>query len=150
MPKATDITILEAHCSFEPVQFRSPLKFGGRVMDRACLINVEVRIETRNRRQEAGFGSMPAAAVWAWPSSAVPVEKAEEAMKQFAGDVVELAVDYPDYAHPIDIAEQLAGEYDHLGKLVQQKLKLAEPLPVLAQLVAASPLDAEETRCLAC
>lgn len=142
MPKATDITILEARCSFELVPFRSPLKFGGRVMDKATLINVEVRVETRNKRQEAGFGSMPAAAVWAWPSAAVPVEKAEEAMKQFATDVVELAADYPDYAHPIDITEQFAGEYEHLAKLVQQKQKLAEPLPVLAQLVAASPLDA--------
>jgi L-alanine-DL-glutamate epimerase-like enolase superfamily enzyme len=142
MPKATDITILEARCFFEEVPFRCPIKFGGRVMDRSCLINVEVRIETRNKRQEVGFGSMPAAAVWAWPSPNVPLDKGEEAMKQFATDVVELALDYPDYAHPIDIAEQFAGEYDHLGKLIQQKLKLAEPLPVLAQLVAASPLDA--------
>ena len=30
MPKPTDITIVEARCSFEPVAFRSPLKFGGR------------------------------------------------------------------------------------------------------------------------
>jgi len=142
MPKATDITILEARCSFEPIQFRSPLKFGGRVMDKGCLINVEVRVETRNKRQEAGFGSMPAAPVWAWPSDKVPMEKAEEAMKQFASDVVELAADYPDYAHPIDIIEQFAGEYEHLAKLVQQRQKLPEPMPFLAQLVAASPLDA--------
>jgi L-alanine-DL-glutamate epimerase-like enolase superfamily enzyme len=142
MPKATDITILEARCFFEPVQFRSPLKFGGRVMDKGCLINVEVRVETRNKRQEAGFGSMPAAPVWAWPSAAVSMEKAEEAMKQLATDVVELAADYPDYGHPIDIIEQFAGEYDHLAKRVQQKLKLPEAPPVLAQLVAASPLDA--------
>jgi len=46
MPKATDITIRDVRCFFEPIQFRSPLKFGGRVMDKACLINVEVRVET--------------------------------------------------------------------------------------------------------
>jgi L-alanine-DL-glutamate epimerase-like enolase superfamily enzyme len=142
MPKATDITILEARCHFEPVSFRSPLKFGGRVIDKGNLINVEVRVETRNKRQEAGFGSMPAAAVWAWPSSAVSMDQAEEAMKKFAEDVVELAADYPDYAHPIDIVEQFAGEYEHLAKLVQQKQHLPETLPPLAQLVAASPLDA--------
>jgi L-alanine-DL-glutamate epimerase-like enolase superfamily enzyme len=142
MPKATDITILEARCTFEPVPFRSPLKFGGRVMDKSCLMNVEVLVETRNKRREAGFGSMPVAPAWAWPSTAVSMEKAEEAMKQLATDIVELAADYPDYAHPIDIIEQFAGEFDHLGKLVQQKQKLAEPPPVLAELVAASPLDA--------
>lgn len=112
------------------------------MIDKGCLINVEVRVETRNKRQEAGFGSMPAAPVWAWPSDALSVDQAEEAMKQFATDVVELAADYPDYAHPIDIIEQFAGEYEHLAKLVQQKQHLPETLPPLAQLVAASPLDA--------
>jgi len=142
MPKATDITILEARCHFEPVPFRSPLKFGGRVIEKGNLINVEVRVETRNKRQEAGFGSMPVASVWAWPSNVVSADQAEEAMKQFAEDVVELAADYPDYGHPIDIVEQFAGEYEHLAKLVQQKRSLPETLPPLAQLVAASPLDA--------
>ncbi len=142
MPKATDITILEARVTFEPIPFRSPLKFGGRVMDKSCLMNVEVLVETRNKRRESGFGSMPVAPAWAWPSTAVTMEKAEDAMKQLACDVVELAADYPDYAHPIDIMEQFAAEYDHLGKLVQQKHKLPEPPPVLAELVAASPLDA--------
>lgn len=142
MPKATDITILEARCSFEPIPYRAPIKFGGRVVDRASLINVEVRVETRNKRQEVGFGSMPAAGVWAWPTDAISMDQAEEALKQLATDIVELAADYPDYAHPIDIIEQFAGEYEHLAKLVQQKLKLPQAPPVLAQLVAASPLDA--------
>src|SRR5258708_19309786 len=77
MPKATDITILEARCFFEPVQFRSPLKFGGRVMDKGCLINVEVRVETRNKRQETGFGSMPPAPAWARPSQQVSIDNAQ-------------------------------------------------------------------------
>jgi L-alanine-DL-glutamate epimerase-like enolase superfamily enzyme len=142
MPKSTDITILEAHCTFEPVAFRSPLKFGGRVMDKGALINVEVRVETRNKRLETGLGSMPLAPVWAWPSTALSVEQAEEAMKAFAREIIELAADYPDYAHPIDITEQILGEYNHLAKQIQQRQKLPEPIPYLAQLVAASPLDA--------
>ncbi|MCY2968696.1 MAG: hypothetical protein NT069_34575, partial [Planctomycetota bacterium] len=142
MTKSTDITILEARCTFEPTPFRSPLKFGGRVMDRGTLINVEVTVGTRNKRTEAGFGSMPVAPVWAWPSSSISVEQTEEAMKAFAEEIVELATDYPDYAHPIEIAEMVNGEYEHLAKKLQQKMKLAEPMPYLAQLVAASALDA--------
>lgn len=142
MPKSTDITIIEARCTFESTPFRSPLKFGGRVMDRGTLINVELTVGTRNKRTESGFGSMPLAGVWAWPSSVVSVDQGEEAMKAFAEEIVELATDYPDYAHPIDIAEMFAGEYDHLAKQLQQRLKLAEPIPMLAQLVAASALDA--------
>jgi L-alanine-DL-glutamate epimerase-like enolase superfamily enzyme len=142
MPKQTDITIVEARCSFEPIPFRMPLKFGGRVMDKGTLINVEVLVETRSKRRESGFGSMPAAPVWAWPSNALSVEETEGAMLEFSRQVVELAIDYPDYAHPLDITGQFMGEYSHLAKQVQQKRKLAEPMPYLAQLVAASPLDA--------
>jgi hypothetical protein len=54
MPKPTDITIRSAECAFEPVTFRTPLKFGGRVMDKGHLINVTVEVETRNGKHAAG------------------------------------------------------------------------------------------------
>ena len=142
MPKATDVTILEASCAFETIPFRSPLKFGGRIIDKAQLINVEVRVETRGGRKESGFGSMPIGGAWAWPSSTVPGEQVEKVMSEFITQVIELANDYPDYGHPLDIILQISAEYDHLAKQLQKKLKHAEPMPELAQLVAASPLDA--------
>lgn len=142
MPKATDVTILSAQCSFETVPFRSPLKFGGRVMDKLTLMNVSVRVETRNKRQEEGFGSMPVGSVWAWPSNVLSIDQTEEAMKKFAEELVEMVSDFPDYDHPIDIMMMCSAEYAHLAKQLQQKLKLPEPMPELAQLVAASALDA--------
>ncbi len=142
MPKATDITILGAECSFEPVPFRSPLKFGGRIMDETHLINVEIQVETRNHRKESGFGSMPVGSVWAWPSTALTISQTDSAMREFARGVVDLADDFPDYAHPIDVMLQLSAEFGHLARLTQQRLNLPEAIPELAQLVAASPLDA--------
>ena len=142
MPKSTDVTIKSATCSFEPVVFRTPLKFGGRVMDKGHLINVEVEVARRAGKPAVGFGSMPVASVWAWPSSQLSIDQADAAMKMFAEEVVELTIAYSDYAHPIDIMEQLSAEYEHLAKQLKNKLKLPEAMPVLAQLVAASPLDA--------
>lgn len=142
MPKPTDITIRAAECAFEPVAFRTPLKFGGRVMDKGHLINVTVEVETRNGKHAAGFGSMPVASVWSWPTAPGGFEEADQAMMQFATEVVELANDYSDHAHPIDITEQMLGEYPHLAKQLQQRHKWPEQPPILAQLVAASPLDA--------
>ena len=75
-------------------------------------------------------------------------EKLEKVLTDLGYEVEDLgthspaSTDYPDYAHPIDITEQFVAEYPHLAKQVQQKQKLAEPIPYLAQLVAASPLDA--------
>jgi len=142
MPKPTDIRIVEAVCSFEPLPYRAPLKFGGRIVDKSTLINVEVSVEGRRGHGASGFGSMPVGNIWAWPSSALTAEQTEDAMKKFAEDVVELANGYPDFGHPIEIAYQLSAEYPHLAKTLAQRLKLSESIPLLAQLVAASAFDA--------
>lgn len=142
MSKATDIRILDAHCTFEPIKFRSPLKFGGRIMDRSELINVEVKIETRGGRHAIGQGSMPIGQIWAWPSLAVTPEQSAAAMKQLALEVTEMIADYPDFDHPLDIIYRISAEYAHLGKKISQQMKLPEIMPPLAELVAASPLDA--------
>jgi L-alanine-DL-glutamate epimerase-like enolase superfamily enzyme len=142
MPKPTDIRIVEAVLSFELVPYRAPLKFGGRTVDRSTLINVEVSVESRRGHGASGFGSMPVGNVWAWPSTVVTPEQTEDAMKKFAEEVIELANGYPDFGHPIEIAYQISAEYPHLAKTLTPRLKLAEQIPLLAQLVAASAFDA--------
>ena len=142
MPKATDIKILGVECEFEEIPYRMPLKFGGRVVDHATLINITVQVATRNNRREGGFGSMPLGNVWAWPSEKLTADQTAESVRAFTEAVVELALDYPDYAHPLDMTLQFSTEYEHLAKLLQNKLKLSEPIPPLAQRVAASAIDA--------
>ena len=44
MAKPTDIKIVNAGITFEPVTFRTPLKFGGRTVQETKLINVEVTV----------------------------------------------------------------------------------------------------------
>jgi L-alanine-DL-glutamate epimerase-like enolase superfamily enzyme len=142
MSKPTDIRIVEVTLSFESVPYRTPLKFGGRTVDHAVLVNVEVSAESRRGHGASGFGTMPLGSTWAWPSNSLSVEQTEDAMQKFAEDVVELANGYPDYGHPIEIAYQLSAEYPHLAKTLFQRLKLGEEMPLLAQLVAASAFDA--------
>lgn len=142
MSKNTDIRIKEAYCSFEPITFRAPLKFGGRVIDKSFLINVEIIVENKSGKHAKGNGSMPVGNVWAWPSDKVSTDQAEKAMSTFTERVCDLATLYPEYDHPLDIVYKLSGEYAHLGKTIPQELKLAESMPELAELVAASPLDA--------
>lgn len=142
MSKTTDIRIVDAQCSFEPVKFRSPLKFGGRVMDSSELINLEVKVESRGGRHAVGLGSMPIGQIWAWPSQAVSPEQSAAAMKQFALEVTEMISVYPDFDHPLDIIYRISAEYAHLGQKISRQMKLADAMPPLAELVAASPLDA--------
>ncbi len=143
MGKSTDIRILNSGISFEPVSFRTPLKFGGRTVKESQLINVEVTVETRGKKHGVGFGSMPIGNIWAWPgTNGVTAELAEAAMIDFARRAVGLTEGFIDFGHPIELMFTLSAEYAHLAKLVTEKYKLPEVVPELARLVAASPLDA--------
>lgn len=143
MSKATDIRILSAACAVESLQYRAPLKFGGRVIDKTLLLNVDVEVESRDgKRHASGFGGMPLGNIWAWPSEKVTPEQAETAMTRFAEEVVDLANECSEFGHPIDLVYHLSAEYDHLAKQLATQLKLGEPIPELARLVAASPFDA--------
>ena len=142
MSKATDIRVERATVTIEPITFRMPLKFGGRVIEKSRLINVQVTVESRNKKHAVGFGSMPVGNVWAWPSNDLSPEQTENAMVAFAEEVVEMTNDFEGYGHALEIAYQISGEYTHLAKSLSKKLGLSETLPELAQMVAASPVDA--------
>ncbi|MBC8115640.1 MAG: mandelate racemase/muconate lactonizing enzyme family protein, partial [Candidatus Saccharimonas sp.] len=94
------------------------------------------------KRHASGFGSMPVGNIWAWPTNKVSDDQTESAMKQFAEEVIELANGCSEYGHPVALSYHLSAEYEHLGKLLANKLKLPEPIPKLALAVAASPFDA--------
>ena len=142
MSKRTDIRIVEAALNFEPVSFRAPLKFGGRVVDKSFLTNVDVTVETRSGKMANGFGSMPVGNVWAWPSATLSPEQTEAALKRLTEELVEIANGYSEHGHPVELVYHLSGEYAHLGHTLSKKLKLDEEIPELAQLVAGSALDA--------
>lgn len=140
--KKSDIRVVDARITFEDCPFRTPLKFGGRIMDTSRLMNVEVVVESRGGIRAAGFGSMPVGHIWAWPSEIVAPEDAEKAMMAYAERVVRLTDGFYELGHPIGIMYHISAEYHHLGISVSETLGLDEPVPELAQLVAASPLDA--------
>ena len=88
MDKSTDIRIVEAVLEFKPVPFRTPLKFGGRIIDRTETIEVQVTVETRDGQMANGFGSMPLGNVWAWPSKELTDEQTAKVVRQFAEEVI--------------------------------------------------------------
>ena len=65
----TDVRILEIQPYFTREQSRTPLKFGGVVMDSAWLCHVRVLVENRMGQQGEGWGAIFLSDVWGWPSS---------------------------------------------------------------------------------
>lgn len=142
MAPSTDIRIRAVSFDRDRIGYRSPIKFGGRVVTDAVLHNVQITVETRNGLVGQGLGSMPMGNVWAWPSNSLSAEATLAAMLRFAELATLAAEKLGIYAHPLDLTIQLAADHASIAKQVETELGLSEPMPILAQLVAASPLEA--------
>jgi L-alanine-DL-glutamate epimerase-like enolase superfamily enzyme len=140
--KSTDITVREVTYSYEDFRYRTPIKFGGVAIDRATILNVHCRVESRHGRLVSGFGSMPLGNVWAFPSRVLSYEQTLGAMKSLAEQVARLTSDCRETGHPIDLNHLLEPAYLGAAKDVAQKLSLSEPIPKLCTLVVVSAFDA--------
>lgn len=142
MSKPTDLRVLSCSTQTELISYRSPIKFGGRVVTEAVLVNVNLAVETRSGKAGQGFGSMPMGNVWAWLTSLVSTENTLAAMLEFGRRLEKEIRGYQGIGHPLDITHDWEAGYQAIADGVVRDLKLAEPMPKLAQLVAASPFEA--------
>ncbi|MDR2170272.1 MAG: hypothetical protein LBP59_09035 [Planctomycetaceae bacterium] len=142
--KETDIQIVEVSSSTQRFDYRSPMKFGGRVVNDVVLLDVSVKVATKSGKTATGFGSMTMGNIWAWPGGKTEPETALEVMIEFGKKVVAEANNFKQFGHPLELTYDYAKSYNKIAEniLHNSTPKLAEPIPKLAQLVAASPFEA--------
>ena len=142
MSKSTDIRVLDVNYDFEEYQYRTPLKFGGVPTDHCVLLNMRVRVQTRDGKEAEGFGSMPLGNVWAYPPRYVSFDQSLEAMKRLSGLTVDATRACNLCAHPVDLSEALEPEFLKIATELSEKMQLDTPIPKLCTVVTASPIDA--------
>jgi L-alanine-DL-glutamate epimerase-like enolase superfamily enzyme len=139
--KSTDMRVLETHVSTETIAYRTPMKFGGRVVTAATLLHVAIEVESRSGLRGRGCGSMPLGNAWAWPSGLINGETTLAAMQTF-GERMAHALVSASYGHPLELSHAWSQGFAAHAAALAAELSLTEPMPALAQLVAASPADA--------
>lgn len=138
----TDIRIRDIRTSYEDFRYRTPIKFGGVALDRVTILNVVVDVECRGGSIAHGFGSMPLGNVWAYPSKTMSYDQTLGAMREVVDQVAAVYRGYTEFAHPIDITWAVEHVYIREAEVIGKRLKVADPIPVLATMVCASPFDA--------
>jgi L-alanine-DL-glutamate epimerase-like enolase superfamily enzyme len=118
------------------------LKFGGVPIDRATILNVHCTVRTLGGRTAKGFGSMPMGNVWSFPSKVLGYDATLAAMKSLVDRIARLTADCTESGHPLDLTWALERDYVAAAAEVSRALNLAEPIPHLCTLVAASAFDA--------
>ena len=142
MSKATNVRLKQVTTSTEQIQYRTPIKFGGRVVSDAVLLNVTVDVETEDGRRGSGIGSMPMGNVWAWPTDKVSGEDTLAVMIELGERFSKQASAYSGSGHPLEITHELASDYQATSGAVLAARGITEQIPKLAQLVSASPVEA--------
>ncbi len=140
VPHPTDVRVEEVRHRYEEFRYRTPMKFGGREVDRVTLLHVDCVVHTRGGRTVKGFGSMPLGNVWAYPSRQLPFEETLGAMKALADRIATITGGCREWGHAVDLATTLEPEW--LKAAAELSVGRAEPIPKLATLVVASPFDA--------
>jgi L-alanine-DL-glutamate epimerase-like enolase superfamily enzyme len=138
----TGMRIEDLTYTYEDYLYRTPIKFGGSVVDRVTLLNVTCRVRASNGRTAKGFGSMPLGNVWSFPSQQLSYASTLGAMKALAERIAKITSRYPESGHPIDINTALEPTYLKAAADISREMQLAEPIPKLCTLVTASPFDA--------
>lgn len=141
-PRPTDIQVEQVSHSYQDYKYRAPYMFGGSLVDRVTLLNVDCTVRTRDGHRAKGFGSMPLGNIWSFPSRTLPYEQTLDAMKALSLRIGKITSDYKEYGHPIDINVALEPAYLKAAADLTMERKLSEPIPKLCTLVTASPFDA--------
>lgn len=139
---AHDIRIVEVQTSYEHYRYRFPLKFGGRVVNSATMLNVHVHVQSRTGRCATGLGSMPLGNIWSFPSNLVSNEETLNAMKRLAERIRAIIARSGAFAHPVELMCDLEESFLNAADEVTREMELEEPIPKLCTLVTASPFYA--------
>ena len=122
MSKSTDIRIKDIQATTQQIDYRTPIKFGGRVVNDVVLYEVNVVVESRDGQTAKGFGSMPVGNVWAWPSDSVDGATTLDAMIHFGNEYVTHVGGCREVADPVALTHELAKSQDAIAAKVCQQL----------------------------
>jgi len=154
----TSIVRLDLRLSSESYRYRVPIKFGGRVVTDATVLNVEAACETRGGQRvgftdrspadsltaapTSGFGSMTLGVAWAWPDPEVTDETRLAVVTRLCERfMADLLAEQPS-GHPLEICHRQVERRPQIAAAVAVEFGLRRPIPALAILLAASPIEA--------
>ncbi len=137
----TDLARFELRLDQHSYAYRTPMKFGGRVVTDVTVLSVECEAESGVGRA-IGLGSMTLGVAWAWPGSTIPDDRKLKLVLELAGRCSVAIAGAGQAGHPLDLCHRFAPLRDSIAIDVARDHELKEPIPELAVLLAASPIEA--------
>ena len=144
--RLSDLARFEISTEAANFGYRSPMKFGGRVVHEATLLSVKCVAETRGGSlatgSNCGIGAMTMGVAWAWPHATLADSIKLNVVLTIAERLASLLSRDKLTGHPLDICQAIECLRTSLAVDVASEFQLDEPIPPLAVLLAASPIEA--------
>lgn len=135
----SDIQVLAATASFQPIRLALPLSISGREISWFTMAEVEVRVVDRSGRSGAGTGATMLSVPWAWPVAEIDIEARDRALRELTEELAAAALDSGP-ADPIEHWRALySGLDDRLTRLASRHA--VAQVPRLAGLLALGAVD---------
>ena len=142
MSNIKKIRISSVTAKQETFDYRSPMKFGGRVVEHTTIETVTVEVVSEDGKKKAtGIGSIPLGLSWAWPKCDLPSKLAAKFMKNFMASIYSAAAEF-EPAHPIELGLNTIDAAYRIANEMQTQGKVQDEIPELAVMLACSALDA--------
>jgi L-alanine-DL-glutamate epimerase-like enolase superfamily enzyme len=157
----SDVIRFEFALETETYDYRTPMKFGGRVVKDVTVLTARCDVELRSglrtfrregvveqldsvhrKSEKGGMGSMTMGVAWAWPHTTLTDDVKLNVLLTLAGRLADELNECHDTGHPLEICEAIVERRDRLAAEVATGFGLVEPIPALAVLLAASPIEA--------
>ena len=127
---------------FVPVETRVPLKFGTETLTSVTCSRIRLETRASSGSKVTGWGETPLSVQWVWPSM-LPYTERHEALMAFSESLVAAWTDWEREGDALELGHDLV--FEDLPKRLDAynaiERKGREPMPWLAALVCASPID---------
>ena len=135
---------MEVEPQFTQATLRTPMKFGAGLIEAITLFRVRMRVETAAGQGADGYGAMLLSDLWAYPTPEdidLSHDTKDAALRQITLAACDVYRSATEFAHPLRTSLALKREVESLAQRVETEHNLPAPVPVLAALMCASPLD---------
>src|SRR5262245_50465753 len=99
--------ILSCDIRFDDYRYRSPMKFGGKVVDSATVLEVRLRAKDKAGKEAEGLAAMPLGNAWSWPSKTLTPAETMQGMRDYAGMLRDITARHGGEGDPMQLYWQM-------------------------------------------
>mgnify|MGYP000877075553 CR=1 FL=1 len=138
----SDIAVEALEINVEQKQARTPLKFGGEVVESVPFCTIRATVQNGRHDIADGWGGIFLMDQWGWPTPEVPRDAKQRVMQRVLDEYIHLVTSHVGMFHPIDLFMELEDDLVRINRRVSAEEGVAVEQPFLSALVCVSAVDA--------